>query len=213
MAKLKIRNKKDFWFNTYTGQKVYLIEPDPATLLIADVAHHLSLIARFNGATRTHYSVAQHSVLCSLHGDQNFALSILMHDAQEAFLGDMHRPLKREMTAYRYIERLFERALAKKFGYCIRGDAHKAIKYVDNRMLFTESRDLLPNKNLNWKDEVEPFPWQIMPWTPKKAERAFLQRFKELTECKDSSLVTPTNPSPPRNTLPKSCAKGRRGQK
>ena len=83
------------WMQTYTGQKFFPLDPKPEEINIEDIAHALSQMCRFSGHTSTFYSVAQHSILCSrLAGCEEVAFAALLHDAAEAYVGDMIRPLK-----------------------------------------------------------------------------------------------------------------------
>src|SRR4051812_3444740 len=123
------------WIRTASGQKVSLKKPEPATLLLEDIAHALSNICRFAGHTARFYSVAEHSVLASRHiGDARFALAALMHDASEAYLGDVSRPLKRMLgPRYSNMEAMFEAELALKFGYDY--PYPQAVKDIDSDLL------------------------------------------------------------------------------
>lgn len=88
---------------TLSGANIPYTGPLPADLItIDDIAHALSMQCRFNGHTRTFYSVAQHSLNCALaalehHGvrDANALLAVLLHDAAEAYIGDIIRPYKK----------------------------------------------------------------------------------------------------------------------
>lgn len=89
----------DLWVQTHTGVAFDLIAPTPAMVRSDDLCHTLSQIVRFGGALRVHYSVAQHSVLCAAlvwrrTRDRNAALVALLHDAHEAYLGDIQGPVK-----------------------------------------------------------------------------------------------------------------------
>lgn len=90
------------WVETVSGRRVSLVEPDPESISIEDIAHHLSKLCRFAGASRTFYSVAEHAVRVSKAFDvaPDCVLSKprkiwgLLHDAHEAYLGDIIRPVK-----------------------------------------------------------------------------------------------------------------------
>ena len=95
------------WFQTFTGAKVNPMTLEPEDVRLEDVAHALSLICRFNGHCNRHYSVAQHSVAGAhvalssgywhtehKHDRRNLALWFLIHDAAEAYLQDLPRPVK-----------------------------------------------------------------------------------------------------------------------
>src|SRR5690242_11754504 len=83
------------WMQTYTGRRFWPLDPRVDDIDIGDIAHHLSLVCRFAGACREFYSVAQHCVGVSYVCDPKDALWGLLHDAAEAYVGDMVRPLKR----------------------------------------------------------------------------------------------------------------------
>src|SRR5690242_720613 len=103
---------------TYTGRAFSPLDPNPDDIVIEDIAHALSLNCRFTGHVRWHYSVAQHSVLCSEIVPSEYALTALLHDASEAYLSDIARPIKQQPdfgdTYLRY-EGALERAIAERF--------------------------------------------------------------------------------------------------
>ncbi|TCS35826.1 hypothetical protein EDC30_109125 [Paucimonas lemoignei] len=172
---------------TYSGQYVDLREPNPETIQIVDIAHALSQINRFGGHTRNFYSVAQHSVLVSHIVPREHRLAALLHDAAEAYLGDIVMPLKRMAfnLEYRDMEDLLLEVILERFGI-VHSDyqaARDAIRQADLVMLATERRDLMHPDNQRWAvlDGVEPRSATIRPLLPVPAEAAFLQRFKELS--------------------------------
>lgn len=107
-------------FNTVSGIRVDLNEPTPDMIDIRDIANSLSKICRFNGHVSHFYSVAQHSVLvCYLFAESEggmFSLEALMHDAAEAYLGDVIKPLKVILRkTYGILEYHFDMAIAQKY--------------------------------------------------------------------------------------------------
>ncbi|CCH02045.1 putative protein yfdR [Fibrella aestuarina BUZ 2] len=170
------------YIQTYTGKRYYPIDPRPDDIDIEDIAHALSNICRFTGHTRQFYSVAQHSVLVSRQVDPEHKLAALLHDASEAYLTDLSRPVKRipALMYYEHLETLAMTAIAQKLGFTY--PVHPSIKVADERMLFTEKRDLLTP--MDWGYEVEPYPDIVDPWSPDEAEGAFLGYFLHL--CKYS---------------------------
>jgi uncharacterized protein len=83
------------WIQTYTGKQFWPLSPLPEDIVIEDIAHALSMQCRFGGHVRTFYSVAQHSVHVSLLVEPQYALWGLLHDAAEAYLVDLPRPIKK----------------------------------------------------------------------------------------------------------------------
>ena len=92
------------WFLTTTGRQFWPASPDPEQIQIEDIAHALSNLCRFGGHTREFYSVAQHSVLVSQNVPDDLRLVGLMHDATEAYCGDMIRPLKNVLPEFKELE-------------------------------------------------------------------------------------------------------------
>lgn len=171
------------WIPTYLGGAFYPLDPQPGDVHIEDIAHHLSNICRFTGATSAHYSVAQHSVLVSLHVPPPDALWGLLHDASEAYINDMSRPLKRQavMLPYRSIEDRLMECIANRFG--LHGDVPDSVHRADMECCLTEKRDLLTSRMSwrTWEAGFETWPEKITPWLPQIAERRFLDRFETLT--------------------------------
>lgn len=172
------------WIQTATGLKYPLLNPQPSDFNIRDIARALSHVCRFSGHCTEFYSVAQHSFLCSLMVDLPHRLDALMHDASEAYLGDVSRPLKHSpvMAGYRELEILTEQRIAEQFG--LNFPFPPCVKEVDNRMLMTERRDLLGITHDGWQMDINtrPFDFTIEAWSCEKAEAEFLHRYHVLKE-------------------------------
>jgi hypothetical protein len=166
------------WIATYTGRTIYPLNPDPVDICIEDVAHSLANQCRFTGHVRKFYSTAQHSVAVSHLVPEELALTGLLHDAGEAYMSDIARPVKHAdaMSFYRVIEDLLEEAIAERFG--LPWPFPPEIKEADKIMLWTEMRDLMPNDPPEGVDMLKS---TVSPWLPPKAERVFLLRYQELT--------------------------------
>jgi hypothetical protein len=170
------------WICTFSGEQFDPFDPDPAKIKIEDIAHALSNICRFTGHSKVFYSVAEHSVWASRYAPMDLRLAALLHDASEAYLMDLARPIKHhpDMKLYREVEQKVEQAVATKFGtpYPMLPE----IKLVDNRLLISEAQILLPNTDdWNWPTRAyEDFEEACIGWKPKMAEFVFLRRFDEL---------------------------------
>ncbi len=180
------------WIMTSRGGVFYPLAPRPEDVDIRDIAHALAAVNRFNGHTREPYSVAQHSVLVSYqfdNDDPSVALLALLHDASEAYLGDIPRPLKHSpvFDSYRVAERQLEAVIFQVFHVDVYADdagAMQRIKDVDRRMLRTEQAQLMPPAAPGEvRDDVEPFSRIVIdPWSARVAELAFLVRYHVLCQ-------------------------------
>lgn len=168
---------KDF-IQLFSGIDFYFLEPDTEKVLLSDIAHTLSLLCRFGGHCREFYSVAEHSVRCSYVAPPEYAYEALMHDATEAYLVDMPRPIKNVLPGYKEIETNLDKVIRSKFG--LPEVMSKQVHHADNVMLATERRDLMPNTVTPWVWLPEPYGPTIKPMPPHEAEEWFLQRYKEL---------------------------------
>ena len=172
------------WFTTYSGKKWYILEPRPEDVNINDIAHALSLVCRFGGHSKVHYSVAQHSVMCRTRAvelwpyDYLLHLHILMHDASEAYIGDMVRPMKETIPAFSLLEDKTQAAIY--LGLGIRTptkEQYDKIKRVDNELLMAERRDIINNGGHEWNIPAEAWDLPIRAATPEQAKQAFLQLY------------------------------------
>ena len=139
------------WMLTYSGRRFYPLDPVPDDIHILDVAHSLSNLCRFTGHCSQFYSVAQHSVLVSLNVPKGLEMWGLLHDAHEAYIGDIGRPLKRSLMAYpetrallTWTVKLLDWAIAKRFGLPeITEQMSDHLHKADNLLLATEARDMM----------------------------------------------------------------------
>lgn len=168
---------------TFDGHYFNLLRPCPSTISVTAIAHALSHLCRFTGHTRHFYSVAQHSLLVSLVVPDVFAREALLHDAAEAYIGDVSSPLKRLLPDYAAIEANVEGVIADRFGLPWTPEARHAVKRADMILLATERRDLF---DAPMGDEWEilvgtsPLDMTVSPVSPEKARRGFLERAEEL---------------------------------
>jgi hypothetical protein len=155
---------------------------------IEDIAHALGNQCRYSGHTREFYSVAQHSVLVAgllekAEEPREIVLYGLLHDAAEAYLVDLPRPLKRDSAlgeAYQAAEERCLRAVMCHFG--LHRPEPRCVREADLTLLATERRDLMPGDDV-WAviADVEPLPYIIAPWSPWLARARFLSEWGRLS--------------------------------
>jgi hypothetical protein len=104
------------WMQTYTGRAFWPLAPQADDIDPADIAHALSMLCRYGGHVERFYSVAEHCVLMSYAVPPGYALWALLHDATEAYMGDMVRPLKRSMPEYQAAEARLSAVICDRFG-------------------------------------------------------------------------------------------------
>ena len=172
----------DTWIQTYTGRQVWPLDLHIDDLCIEDIAHALALKCRYTGHCREFYSIAQHSVLCSgVVLEPQLRLTALLHDASEAYLADLARPIKKSLPEFMALEDKAERIIADKFKLIY--PFPPEVKRADNILLATERRDLMATPPRPWKTYgVEPLPERILPWPWDHAEAEFLIAFDDLTQ-------------------------------
>lgn len=154
---------------TVTGIYVNVFEPTPEMFCIEDIAHSLSHQCRFGGHLPHYYSVAQHSIVMSDKMHESHKLAALLHDASEAYLLDIPRPIKKGLSNYKEIEDKLMNAIAAKFGF--EYPLHEKVKEVDEYMLQWEWSTLMLGKSI--------FP-KIECWSPKYAKECFMSTFEIL---------------------------------
>lgn len=175
------------WMQTFTGLQFWPLSPDPRSIVIEDIAHALANQCRFAGHCIKFYSVAEHSVHVSrsIVGNPRDALWGLLHDAAEAYLVDVPRPLKPYLANYSDIEASIMSAVCRRFGLGTVMPA--AVKQADNRILNDErDQNLFPPPRA-WAGDKTPLGVQLQLWSPDRAEREFLDDFHALTSELKSS--------------------------
>lgn len=175
----KLHSEK--WMQTYTGKKILLSQFNVDDIDIEDIAHALSRICRYNGHCEHFYSVAEHSVYVSECCNPEDAKWGLLHDAVEAYIGDMIRPLKYKlsMAPYLEIEDRLQKVVAEKFG--LPEEIPDSVHLADNMTLLAEKRDLIPVQH-DWgfpKDHPT-YPDHVAAYGPNAAKFEFLKRYNEL---------------------------------
>jgi 5'-deoxynucleotidase YfbR-like HD superfamily hydrolase len=180
------------WVQTFSGKQCWPLNPKPEDIDIVDIAHALSNLCRYAGHCREFYSVAQHSVIVSNNVPPADALWGLLHDAPEAFICDLPRPVKHAIPGYRDIEERLMAIIA--FCFSLPLQMPPSVKIADNRALATERRDLMATPPIPWiqTENVEPFPNRIEAVSPARAKQMFMDRFLELTQPPSNQEIDDT---------------------
>ncbi|MCC7374290.1 MAG: hypothetical protein IT581_06525 [Verrucomicrobiales bacterium] len=165
---------------TASGRYFDFTAPEPFEFKIEDIAHALSRLCRFGGHTKKFYSVAQHAVHVSYIVPESLEMEGLLHDAAEAFVGDMVRPLKALMPEFKAIEDRIYAAIAEQ--YRIPSQMSSEVKRADLVLLATEQRDLMPPHDDNWAclSGIRPLSQKIEPMTPETAYTWFIGRYNAI---------------------------------
>lgn len=186
------------WMQTASGRQIWVLQPDMEQVVIEDIAHHLAQLSRYCGACPFPYSVSQHSRIVSWRA-QELALQSgasetqakaigragLMHDAAEAYLQDIHRPLKVSLSvsdlgiSFADLEEVWLRALGTRFRFQM--PLPPEVMRADQEVWATEAEQLFPVRSADWGIPVSPLPdIKIVREDFEEAKEQFLRRFLEL---------------------------------
>ena len=166
----------------YSGKLFYVLDPKVEDIELEDIAQSLSRTCRYNGHIEApFYSVAQHCVLASMfvNGDAKMAKTALFHDATEAYIGDIVKPLKVLLPQIKEIEENLWKAISTKFDLNL--EIPEEVHLVDRKLLSTEKRDFLPSSSY-WGDLPEPFGFKIFPQGPKDSYNSFMWAYDKIME-------------------------------
>jgi len=182
------------WMETQSGEQFWPTDPRPEDVRVDDIAHALAHICRYGGHVDRFYSVAEHCILMSYAVSPKNALHALLHDATEAYVGDMIRPLKYQMPEYRKTEDRVWFAIAESFGIdpVIPDEVHEA----DTRILLDERAALKTQSRHAWgiDGHFEPLGVPIQAWSPLLAKAQYLGRLAELSDGIGQWKSTVTTP-------------------
>lgn len=162
------------WLQTFTGAAFYPLDPRAADIRFADIASALSKMCRYGGHCIKYYSVAEHCVHVASKAPDALKLTALMHDAAEAYLGDMVRPLKAHMTEYRRVEHNVEMEIAERFG--LLWPFPEEIKRLDQSVLEDERQQNMCSPPIPWTPRT-PLGITLKFWSPAEANYQFTTAF------------------------------------
>jgi len=188
------------WQRMLSGRRLDLMDPSPLDIEIADIAHGLARVARWNGQTSgAHiFSVAQHTLLVEAimrehmpRLDVTYRLAALLHDAPEYVIGDMISPFKAVLGGdYKTVEKRLLSAIHIRFGLpaLLSPEIERQIKAADRGAAYLEATELAgfaptEARRLFGRDPDLPAATRqdyLTPWSAAKAEKRFLARFKTL---------------------------------
>ena len=192
-----MQKKQRSWQRMPSGRRLDLLNPSPLDIEIEDIARGISRVARWNGQTSGEYplSVAQHSVIVAeLLKSYNenieikWQLAALLHDAAEYIISDMITPLKSFLgEEYIQLEEKIQSAINIRFSLPgeIPKKIYKLIKNCDRQTAFIEAIQLAgftlkeAKKTLKMPNLIPDY--KIIPISANKAEKLFLEKFKELS--------------------------------
>lgn len=179
-------NPEKCWLQTYTGKRIFPLDPDPEQIDIRDIAHALANQCRFAGHTKRFYSVAEHSYHVSFMLGTVPALALwgLLHDASEAYLVDLPSPLKRDSglgRLYADYERVLMRAVCIRFG--LPEEMPASVHSADRAVLASEANTLMTGVIGDWGLDSSEGNVAIFGLNPEDAEDLFLRKFESLTRA------------------------------
>lgn len=168
------------WLQTYSGEAFDPFNPDLSKIHIGDIAHALALTCRYGGHVNRFYSVAEHSVIISMFVPPAHAKWGLLHDATEAYVGDLVLPIKHRMPEFQVVEYRLQCAIMTRFG--LPCEEPPEVKAMDRRICVDEKRALMSREPMPWGflEGVRPLGAIIEALPPHAAEQEFLDRFEEL---------------------------------
>lgn len=181
--KIEEKLEPGYFMTTFTGRKVWPLQIKKDDIHILDIAHALANTCRYNGHTSPFYSVAEHCVLLARSKFPGMPKWKLMHDAAEAYIGDMVWRMKKLFPKFTELEAQIDRVIAERFDLPpYEGEIKDQVKIGDKEMLWWEGNTLmLSTPGTYWTEMEKPkIKVEIRCWTPLIAEVEFISEFRRL---------------------------------
>jgi uncharacterized protein len=166
-------DRKGDWIQTSSGRMFWPMDPRAEDVCIEDIAHALALLCRYGGHCLRFYSVAEHCVLLSRYAPPEHKLWALMHDASEAYLVDVPRPIKYALGGYREAEKSIMGVICDKFGL----SPSPEVDALDTAILMDERTQNMATAPQRWCTDGKPLGIMLKFWDPVTAELEFLRQF------------------------------------
>lgn len=168
-------HRRGDWMQTYTGGVFYPLDPRLEDIRLVDIAGALSKLCRYGGHCREFYSVAEHCVLMAECAPRELQLTALMHDASEAYLVDVPRPIKKSLANYGEIESNLERVISERFGLIY--PFPYEVKRLDNAISASERDQAMAEPPQDWRLVEPPLDVILRFWSPARAAAEFMVAF------------------------------------
>ncbi len=175
---------KDFII-TFSKRKFSPLHAKPEEIDIIDIAHALSLMCRANGHIRHFYSVAQHCLNCSLEAaarglPEKIQLACLLHDASEAYISDITRPIKRSLPQYLAFEEVLQNQIYDRLNLSrLKSEEQAIVKEIDDALLYYELLDLMGEEIFENRPEITGIP-DLSQRDFNSVKEAFLAEYDKL---------------------------------
>lgn len=166
------------FLQTFTGRRIFPLSPNVDDIDIEDIAHSLSMMCRFGGHCLRFYSVAEHSILMTMRTSKPNKLWTLLHDASEAYLVDVPRPLKKHIVGYSDIEKNLMEMICTKYGLPL--EMPSEVKELDAAILSAECSKNMATMPENLPFSSAPLNVRFQYWSPTEAKERFLALFWSL---------------------------------
>jgi len=172
-------NGRGDWIQTAMGRQFWPMDPRPNEVFLDDIAHALSMLCRFGGHCQRFYSVAEHCVLLARAAPRPIKRWALLHDASEAYLVDVPRPLKPFLVGYDEAEAKIMRAVAVRFNLHL--GLPDQVKALDRAILTDERLQNMAPEPVPWSTDGDPLGVVLQFWNPERARAEFLREFEALS--------------------------------